>query len=1283
MGWNNPPLTWTEFERKISGRPTTPRVTTSGEPRPPAILPTSTAPGAPPPHEPRESESEHVPYAELHAHSHFSFLDGAAAPDELIAEATRLGLTGLAITDHDGFYGAAVFAAAAESAARKAASAHAAAQTAAPSTSRLPQTEASSVPPPLLTVYGSELSLGLDAPQLGATDPMGTHLLVLARGAQGYHQLASAITEGQLAGGEKGRPVYDLEQLAALGRDNWAILTGCRKGAVRQALESASTRGAGEEQARAELTRLTDLFGRDNVYVELTSHGHPGDDHRNAQLAALAAEQHLPLIVTGNVHYATRAQAPLAEAMSAVRARRSLDELDPHLPASGAARLRSGAAQLRRFARYSDAIARTVPLARELAFPLRSAKPRLPQLPVPAGHTPMSWLRQLVWEGAERRYGALTDSVRTRLTRELEVIEEKDFPGYFLIVHDLVQEARRRGILCQGRGSAANSAVCFVLHITAVDSIRYDLPFERFLSSMRDEEPDIDVDFDSERREEVIQYVYETYGRRNAAQVANIISYRPKAAIRDAAKALGYGAGQQRAWTKAMERWRAIEEDPDSPIPLPVQRLAQQFLKAPRHLGIHSGGMVLTERPVGEVCPIEHARMDRRTVLQWDKESCETMGLVKFDMLGLGMLSALQKTMDIIAGATGEHWTLETVPKEEPGVYDMLCRADAIGVFQLESRAQLNTLPRLLPRSFYDLVIEIALIRPGPIQGGAVHPYLRRRNGTEDITYSHPKLQPVLERTLGVPLFQEQLMQMAMAVGDCTAEDADLLRRAMGSKRGQEHIDSLRDTLFAGMARNGITGDAATHLYEQIEAFANFGFAESHSISFALLVYISSWFKLHYPGAFLAGLLRSQPMGFYAPRTLVADARRHGVKILPVDVQRSGTFADLEALDATGPRSTRGTASTAGAPGTAHGAGKAEAEAGTAGKARGAGMADEANRADTASQAVRGGPESGPGPGYESGPEAGAGTESGSESEPGPEAGTGTGSGSGSSSTPHRLTAHAVNTECTADEPIRAIAPHEATAPVPPFDRTARDTSGAHRRDDAFAVRLGLSEIRGIETSTAERIVAARAEGGPFLDLADLARRADLDRPRLEALAAAGACDSLGIGRREALWSAAPAADNRERFLPGIAVHVQPPLLPVLTGSEQTALDLWSTGIVTGEHPLALLRDALDARRVVRSDSTRSAAPGSTITVAGLVTHRQRPSTAGGITFLTLEDEAGTVNIVTFAQVWQRNRLVARSAPALLVTGVLERSPEGVVNVIANSFEPLAAPAGIGSRDFH
>lgn len=1132
MGWNNPPVPWQEMERILSGRPGTepPSAPSRKSTTPTSIPPRLSTPPAHP-----GAERELVSYAELHTHSHYSFLDGASSPEALVQTAVKLGLTGIALTDHDGFPGAPRFA------------------------------EAAADHPALATVYGSELSLGLDAPQLGVADPAGTHLLVLANGVQGYHRLSSAITEAQLAGEQKGRPRYDLEALAEAAAGDWVVLTGCRKGSVRQALAYAPTQADGERSARLELDRLTSLFGQDRVFVELTDHGHPGDDVRNDRLAALAAQAGLPTLVTGAVHAASAEDARLAEAMSAIRSRRSLHELDPYLPASGSARLRSGRAMLRRFQRHSDAIARTDTLARELAFPLKSATPKLPKLSVPDGHSQMSWLRDLAYRGAEARYGTLDPATVARLDKELRVIEQQDFPGYFLVVHDIVQFARSRGILCQGRGSAANSAVCYVLGITEVDSIYYGLPFERFLSSMREEEPDIDVDFDSARREEVIQYVYERYGRRNAAQVANVISYRPKNAVRDAAKALGYDAAAQRTFTKGLERHGKLPEGSDSALPQDVHQLASRLLTAPRHLGIHSGGMVLTERPVGEVCPIEHARMPGRTVLQWDKEDCAAMGLVKFDLLGLGMMSALQITMELAQQATGEAWTLATLPKDEPGVYDMLCRADAIGVFQLESRAQLNTLPRLRPRCFYDLVIEIALIRPGPLQGGAIHPYLRRRNQQEPITYPHPLLEPVLKRTLGVPLFQEQLMQMAQAVGDCTAEDADLLRRAMGSKRGIERIETLKAKLFAGMKRNGIEDQTAAGIYAQIEAFASFGFAESHSISFALLVYASAWFKLHYPAAFLIGLLRSQPMGFYAPRSLVEDARRHGVQVLAASVQHPQVLAALERTE------------------------------------------HAATGLDT----------------------------------------------------------------CLAQD----------QAPPGSFDSSAPDRSAAHRRDGAFAVRLGLAEIRGIDTRTAERIVAAHRSAS-FADLADLARRADLDRAALEALATAGACESLGITRREALWDAAPASDNRERFLPGIAVHIQPPLLPILSDAEQTSLDLWSTGIVSGKHPLVLLRSELDQRGVTRSDSLRHVRHGSFVWAAGLVTHRQRPRTAGGVIFLTLEDESGTTNVVVWSSVWQRFQRIARNSPALVIGGVLERSPDGLSNLIAEVFEPLAAPESVSSRDF-
>ncbi|MCU1425657.1 MAG: error-prone polymerase, partial [Microbacteriaceae bacterium] len=807
-------------------------------------------------HAPAEHASAGLPrYAELHAHSAFSFLDGASQPEELAAEAARLGLSALALTDHDGLYGIVRMAEAAGAA-------------------RVDD------PTAMATVFGAELSLGLRTPQNGIADPEGSHLLVLARRQAGYHRLAGALTSAQLRGDEKGRPLYDLDELAERAAGDWVVLTGCRKGTVRQALTRSGVNRHDREAAAAhEVDRLVSLFGRGNVLVELLDGGEPLDSSRNDVLAQIAADRGLGVVATGNVHFATPRQHHLATALAAVRARRSLDEMDGWLPAAGSAHLRSGAEMAARFARYPGAVERTVEVAADLSFELRRAKPDLPKQNVPAGHTPMSWLRELVWQGVGERRLDLTEANRVRIENELAVIEKKNFPGYFLIVYDIVREARSRGILCQGRGSAANSAVCYLLMITAVDPIFYNLPFERFLSSMRDEEPDIDVDFDSDRREEIIQYVYAKYGRFNAAQVANVIQYRPKFAVRDMAKALGHSPGQQDAWSKQVERHGALTSSEEHDIPDAVVDLALEVKTFPRHMGIHSGGMVLTDRPVGDVVPIERGRMEGRTVEQWDKEDCAWMGLVKFDLLGLGMLSALQHSFDIVQGTVGEHIDLDAMPKEEAGVYDMLCRADAIGVFQVESRAQMGLLPRLQPRKFYDLVVQIALVRPGPIQGGAVHPFVRRKLGEEKVTYLHPKLEVPLKRTLGVPVFQEQLMQVAMAVGGCTGEDADLLRRAMGSKRGIERIEALREKLYIGMRSNGISEPVADEIYGKIQAFASFGFAESHSLSFGLLVYASAWTKLHYPAAFLAGLLRSQPMGFYSGQSLVADARRHGVEV--------------------------------------------------------------------------------------------------------------------------------------------------------------------------------------------------------------------------------------------------------------------------------------------------------------------------------------------------------------------------------------------------------------------
>ncbi|WFE29417.1 error-prone DNA polymerase [Solwaraspora sp. WMMD791] len=1059
-----------------------------------------------------------TPYAELHCHSNFSFLDGASHPEELVEEAVRLGLTALAVTDHDGFYGVVRFA--------EAAAAHG-----------------------LATVFGAELSLGAGdqqsdrraVPRTGEPDPAGRHLLALARGPAGYARLARVISRAQLRGGEKGRPDYGtLEQVAAELRDHVLVLTGCRKGPVPATLRTGGVAAAG-----AELDRLVALFGADGVAVELTDHGDPSDGDRNDALAALAHGRGLPTVASGNVHYAAPARHRMAAVLAAIRARRGLDDIDGWLPAAGTAHLRSGAEMAARFAGYPGAVSRAAAYGAELAFDLQLVAPRLPDHPVPAGHTEMSWLRELTWRGALERYGpreAHPEAYR-QLDHELDMIEKLDFPGYFLVVHDIVAFCREQDIYCQGRGSAANSAVCYALRITNVDAVRHQLLFERFLAPERDGPPDIDVDIESGRREEVIQYVYRRYGREHTAQVANVISYRPRSAVRDVARAFGFSPGQQDAWSKQIDHYGAVAAAGQD-IPAQVVAYADELQTFPRHLGVHSGGMVICDRPVIEVCPVEWARMPGRTVLQWDKDDCASVGLVKFDLLGLGMLTALHDAHDLI----GSELDLGAMSLDDPEVYAMLCRADSVGVFQVESRAQMATLPRLKPTCFYDLVVEVALIRPGPIQGGSVHPYIRRRNGQEPVTYPHPLMRNALEKTLGVPLFQEQLMQLAIDLAGFDAAGADQLRRAMGSKRSASRMAAIRDRLYAGMAGRGITGELADDLYVKLSAFASFGFPESHAMSFAYLVYASAWLKRYHPAPFLAALLNAQPMGFYSPQTLVDDARRHGVRVHRPDVNASGAAATL-VVDA---RTRWG-----GAPG----------------------------------------------------------------------------------------------------EP-----PHQWGVGGP-------------------QVRLGLSAVRGIGDDLAQRIEGERAARGPYRDMPDLARRVGLTAAQLEALATADAFACFGLTRRQALWGAGAAAQERADRLPGVAVGVDAPTLPGLDEVDALMADVWATGLSPENHPVRFVRDRLAAAGAVPIADLGRVDAGTRVRVGGIVTHRQRPATAGGVTFVNLEDETGMLNVTCSPGLWLRYRTVARSSAALLVRGRLEKA-EGVLNLVADRLDAVTTPVSPASRDF-
>lgn len=1042
----------------------------------------------------RERVGSSVAYAELHAHSAYSFLDGASTPEELVEEAARLGLCALALTDHDGLYGAVRFAeAAAELDVR--------------------------------TVFGAELSLGATA-RTERPDPPGPHLLVLARGPEGYRRLSRQLAAAHLAGGEKGKPRYDFDALTEAAGGHWHILTGCRKGHVRQALSQG-----GPAAAQRALADLVDRFTPSRVSIELTHHGHPLDDERNAALAGLAPRFGVGIVATTGAHFADPSRGRLAMAMAAIRARRSLDSAAGWLAPLGGAHLRSGEEMARLFAWCPEAVTAAAELGERCAFGLQLIAPRLPPFDVPDGHTEDSWLRSLVMAGARERYGPPKSAPRaySQIEHELKVIAQLRFPGYFLVVHDITRFCRDNDILCQGRGSAANSAVCYALGVTAVDPVANELLFERFLSPARDGPPDIDIDIESDQREKVIQYVYHKYGRDYAAQVANVITYRGRSAVRDMARALGFSPGQQDAWSKQVSHWTGQADDVDG-IPEQVIDLATQIRNLPRHLGIHSGGMVICDRPIADVCPVEWARMANRSVLQWDKDDCAAIGLVKFDLLGLGMLSALHYAKDLVAEHKGIEVDLARLDLSEPAVYEMLARADSVGVFQVESRAQMATLPRLKPRVFYDLVVEVALIRPGPIQGGSVHPYIRRRNGVDPVIYEHPSMAPALRKTLGVPLFQEQLMQLAVDCAGFSAAEADQLRRAMGSKRSTERMRRLRGRFYDGMrALHGAPDEVIDRIYEKLEAFANFGFPESHALSFASLVFYSAWFKLHHPAAFCAALLRAQPMGFYSPQSLVADARRHGVAVHGPCVNASLTHATCE----------------------------------------------------------------------------NAGTE----------------------------------------------------------------------------VRLGLGAVRYLGAELAEKLVAERTANGPFTSLPDLTSRVQLSVPQVEALATAGALGCFGMSRREALWAAGAAATGRPDRLPGVGSSSHIPALPGMSELELAAADVWATGVSPASYPTQFLRADLDAMGVLPAERLGSVSDGDRVLIAGAVTHRQRPATAQGVTFINLEDETGMVNVLCTPGVWARHRKLAHTAPALLIRGQVQNA-SGAITVVAERMGRLTLAVGARSRDF-
>ncbi len=1021
-------------------------------------------------------------YAELHCLSNFSFLRGASHPEELVERAQAQGYAALALTDECSLAGVV--------------RAHQAAKAAG-----------------LKFIVGSEMTM-LD----------GLKLVFLACNRHGYGNLSALITLARRRA-EKGTYTLQRKDLEAISPSG--------------ALPDCLVLWMADENASADDGRwLARRFpGRAWLAVEL--HAGPDDAAKLEALQALGAACNLPLVAAGDVHMHVRARRPVQDVLTALRLKTSVFEAGYRLFPNGERHLRS---RLRLSRLYPpEMLAESVQIAARCAFSLDELRYEYPEEIVPPGETPASWLRAETERGLQRRYPAgVPASVRERIEHELTLIAEMAYEAYFLTVYDIVCFARSQDILCQGRGSAANSAVCYALGVTEVDPARSVLLFERFVSKERGEPPDIDVDFEHERREEVIQYIYQKYGRERAALAAALITYRTKGALRDAGRALGFGIAQINALTASLAWWDKREQlperfaelglDPRAPRVEKWLAIAEALRGFPRHLTQHVGGFVISRGPLSRLVPVENAAMPERSVIQWDKDDLDAMGLMKVDILALGMLTAIRRMLQTVGEAGGRPLKMHEIPAEDPATYAMLCRADSMGVFQVESRAQMAMLPRLRPQNFYDLVVEVALVRPGPIQGDMVHPYLKRRQGLERIEKISPGVDAVLARTCGVPIFQEQVMQLAVVAANFTPGEADQLRRAMAAWKRKGGLEPFEQKLRAGMAANGLPDSFATRIIAQIQGFGEYGFPESHASSFALLVYVSAWLKRHHPAAFLCGLLNSQPMGFYSPSMLIQDAQRHGVQVLPPDV----TASDWES-----------------------------------------------------------------------------------------------------------------------------------------------------RIDERGAVRLGLREISGFSRRVAESLAVDRQKR-PFSSVADLAARLGLQRRDLDLLAAADALQSLAGHRRQAAWEASTAVVQGDLFdgLPAREANTE---LPAPSAGENLVADYRSLGLTLRQHPLTLLRPQLFERRFVTAAELKTTGHRALVRVAGIVVGRQRPGTATGVVFVTLEDESGLTNVVVQPQLVDRQRRELLGARLLGVYGQLQKEGE-VVHLVAKRLVDLSAWLGrleTSSRDFH
>jgi error-prone DNA polymerase len=1090
------------------------------------------------------------PYAELHAKSNFSFLEGASHPDELVNEALAQGYSALAVTDRHSLAGVV--------------RAHVAAKECG-----------------LKFIVGAEmhpvdaLPLVLWAPDRAAYARLAK---LLSRGCRQAPKGQCQLSIEEIASGSNGLLAGILPTSHTALLDKPAVAPDSEKISRMDLPGAAGVASTGEQHdwqsnPHGSLTHYRDIFG-DRCYLLAELAAGSDDDLHVARLLEMSKRSRIPLVAAGDVHYHIPQRQALHDVLVTIRHGMPVSEAEGLLFANAERYLQPREQIASRFRNLPGAVERTLEVAGRCQFSLDELRYEYPEELCPAGQRPIEYLRKLAWVGARKRYpDGIPDKVRGLIEHELTLIEELKYEAYFLTVWDLVKFARGRGILCQGRGSAANSAVCYALGVTSVNPSRIDLLFERFVSRERNEAPDIDLDFEHERREEVLQYVYEKYGRDRAGITAEVITYRPRSAVRDVGKALGLSLDRIDALSKVIDGYhdgaqmaeRATEAglDPESPIGRRLLHLVHEIQGFPRHLSQHVGGMVITRGPLDELVPIENAAMPERTVIQWDKDDLDRLGILKVDCLALGMLTAIHRAFDLIEKHTGQQWTLATVPAEDPRVYDMICRADTVGVFQIESRAQMSMLPRLRPRSFYDLVIEVAIVRPGPIQGNMVHPFLRRRAGEEPIEYPNDTIREVLHKTLGVPIFQEQAMRLAIVAAGFTPGEADQLRRAMGAWRRPGIIDNFRRRLIEGMQARGLQAEFAERVFEQLRGFGEYGFPESHAASFALLVYVSSWIKRYQPGAFTAALINSQPMGFYAPAQLVRDARQHGVPVRPIDVNHSDWDCTLERV-----------------------VGESGATAGLSSSAR----------------------------------------------------------GSGSSS---------------------------------PLIRSAKGAT--------FALRLGLRMIAGLRQEAAEAIVTARRDG-PFTSIADLARRALLSQAVLSRLAAADAFGSLALDRRNALWQSLESEPELPLFAgQDDEASNESVDLPALSPAAEVRADYRAAGLSLRAHPISFLRADLDQLKVLRSEQLATWPVGRHVRVAGVVLMRQRPSTAKGITFVTLEDETGQANLIVRSDIWLRYHRAARTATAMIAHGKLERQGR-MIHVVVNRIDDMSeriAELRVRSRDFH